>query len=169
MTQRPVIVLSDPYPLLDPGVYVALCPAADFAWARQWNKWIARLEMQPENYTGRPYAGRLCKFLGLGKNPKQPYAGPQSHFRRLLVEANGEQPARADASVDVFVGLRYEIEVVTVKEDREGKPRTPEHWYSVVRDIHVSRAGETKRTPQPSQPVPFNSSTHERGLTVKIG
>jgi hypothetical protein len=120
MSKPPSIALSEPYPLMDPGVYVALCPSADFAWARQWQKWIARLEMQPENYTGRPYIGRLCKFLGLGKNKKQPYAGPQSHFRRLLVEANGEQPARLDTSMEVFIGLRYDIEVVTVTQDRDG-------------------------------------------------
>jgi len=32
------------YPLLDPGEYVTCCTAADFAWARQWKKWIAKLE-----------------------------------------------------------------------------------------------------------------------------
>jgi hypothetical protein len=86
------IALSEPYPLLDPGNYIALCTKADFAWAYQWKKWIAKLELQPQNYTGRAYIGTLCKFLGLGKNPERPYAGPQSDFRRLLVEANGDQP-----------------------------------------------------------------------------
>ena len=35
-----------------------------------------------EQHIGRPYTGRLCKFLGLGKDPQKPYAGPQSHFRQ---------------------------------------------------------------------------------------
>lgn len=81
MKQPPRIALSEPFPLLDPGCYVAICPEATFAWARQWNKWIARLVLEPENYEGRPYMGRLCKFLGLGKNKERPYAGPQSNFR----------------------------------------------------------------------------------------
>jgi len=36
MSKLPPIVLSQPYPLVDPGNYIALCSAADFAWARQW-------------------------------------------------------------------------------------------------------------------------------------
>jgi hypothetical protein len=167
VSQKLSIALSEPYPLLDPGEYVALCTAADFAWARQWKKWIAKLDLQPENYTGRPYVGRLCKFLGLGKDPQRPYAGPQSQFRRLLVEANGEQPGRLDTGVEIFVGLRYEIEVVTVKADREGKLRTPEHWYSVVREIHLHRSGTSERpTPQPFQPVPFNPLTQGTRSTL---
>jgi hypothetical protein len=141
MSQRPSIALSGPYPLLDPGNYLALCSAADFAWAHQWKKWIAKLELQPENYVGHPYIGTLCKFLGLGKNVAKPYAGPQSDFRRLLVEANGDQPPSLEADVDIFVGLLYEIEVETVTKDRNGKPRLPVHWYSVVRSIHVHKAG----------------------------
>lgn len=68
----PAIALSEPFPLLDPGQYVAVCTEATFAWARQWNKWIARLVLEPLNYQGRPYTGRLCKFLGLGKNKERP-------------------------------------------------------------------------------------------------
>jgi hypothetical protein len=39
MEQRPMkppiqIALSEPYPLLDPGAYIAICSEADFAWAR---------------------------------------------------------------------------------------------------------------------------------------
>ena len=167
MKQPHAIILSEPYPLLDPGNYIAVCSEADFAWARQWKKWIARLVLQPENYTGRVYSGRLCKFLGLGKDPQQPYAGPQSHFRRLLVEANGEQPGRLDASMEVFVGLRYEIEVVTVKTDRDGKARTPEHWYSIVRGIHPSRnSASVARTAQHLNTVHFNSSTQGTRTTL---
>jgi len=43
MKMLPSIALSEPYPLLDPGVYVAVCTEATFAWARQWNKWITWL------------------------------------------------------------------------------------------------------------------------------
>ena len=120
MSKSLAITLSEPYPLLDPGTYVAFCSEADFAWARQWKKWIAILAMEPEDYPGPSYNGRLCKFLGLGKNPLKAYAGPQSHFRRLLVEVNGDQPAQLETGVEIFVGYRYEIEVVTVKMDRDG-------------------------------------------------
>src|SRR5690348_4871735 len=139
MSHKPAIGLSEPYPLLDPGNYVARCSAADFAWARQWKKWIAKLELEPQDYTGRPYIGKLCKFLGLGRNQERPYAGPQSDFRRLLVEANGDQPPSLETGVDIFEGLLYDIEVVTVKTDRHNKPRLPVHWYSVVRTIQVHR------------------------------
>lgn len=129
-------MLSEPFPLLDPGNYIARCTEASYAWARQWKKWIARLVLEPLNYCGRPYTGRLCKFLGLGKDPQRPYAGPQSDFRRLLVEVNGAQPSRPDVDVTIFAGVLYDIEVDTVTTDREEKQRPPEHWYSVVREIH---------------------------------
>jgi len=162
----PSIALSEPFPLVDTGHYVAVCSEATFAWARQWKKWIARLVLEPENYTGRPYTGRLCAFLGLGKNPERPYAGPQSRFRRLYVEVNGDQPPSLEAGMEIFVGVRYEIEVVTVKQDRDGKPRTPEHWYSIVRDIHPCKASANSRTtPQPFNPVPSNPSTQRTRAT----
>ena len=107
-----------------------------------------------------PYTGRLCCFLGLGKDPQNPYAGPQSRFRRLLVEVNGEQPANPNAGVEIFVGVLYDIEVVTVKIDRNGNLRPPEHWYSVVREIHPCKSNPgALRTLQPLNPVPFNPST----------
>ncbi len=160
MSKSPPIILSEPYPLLDPGDYIALCSEADFAWARQWKKWIAKLVLEPLNYQGRRYAGRLCKFLGLGKNPHRPFAGPQSHFRRLLVEVNGDQPGRLDTGVELFVGLHYEITVETVKTDRDGKHRAPEHWYSVVRGIRLCKSiPASLRTPQHLNLVPSNPST----------
>jgi hypothetical protein len=162
--QRLSIALSEPFPLLDPGVYVAVCTEAALAWARQWNKWMARLVLEPENYQGRPYTGRLCKFLGLGKNKEGPYAGPQSHFRQLYVEVNGEQPPTLEVGIEIFVGIRYEIEVVTLKTDRNGKPRSPEHWYSIVKDIHTLKLGAT--TSQPFNPVPTNPLTQRTHTTL---
>ena len=162
--KAPAIALSEPYPLLDPGHYFAVCIEATFDWARQWNKWIARLVLEPQNYQGRPYTGRLCKFLGLGKNKERPYAGPQSHFRQLYVEVNGEQPPSLEAGMEIFVGVRYEIEVVTVKTDRNGNPRSPEHWYSVVKSIHPCKPGRTTR--QPSNSLPSNTSTQRTRTTL---
>jgi hypothetical protein len=154
------IALSDPYPFLDPGTYIAVCSEADFTWSQQWKKWIARLVLQPENYYGPRYIGRLCKFLGLGKDPQRPYAGPQSHFRRLLVEVNGAQPPSLESGVEIFVGVRYEIEVETVKADRHGKPLNPAHWYSIVRGIHPCKHGVSGlSTAQPVNLRPFNPST----------
>jgi hypothetical protein len=73
---------------------------------------------------------------------------------------NGDQPSSLDAGMEIFVGMRFEIEVVTVKQDRNGKPRTPEHWYSKVREIHPWKAGSsTTRTSQPSNPEPSNLLT----------
>ena len=166
MKKPPSIALSEPFPLLDPGCYVAVCNEATFAWARQWRKWIARLVLEPQNYQGRPYTGRLCAFLGLGKNPEKPYAGPQSRFRRLYVEVNGDQPPSLEAGMEIFVGVRYDIEVVTVTHDRDGKPRAPEHWYSIVREIHPCKAASNSRTtPQPFNPVPSNPSTQRTHAT----
>jgi len=162
--KQPSITLSEPFPLLDPGQYVARCTEASYAWARQWRKWIARLVLEPQNYQGRPYHGRLCAFLGLGKNPERPYAGPQSRFRLLYVEVNGEQPPSLEAGMEIFVGVRYEIEVVTVKTDRNGNPRSPEHWYSVVKGIHPCKPGGT--TPQPLNPLPINPSTQRTHTTL---
>jgi hypothetical protein len=163
--QSPTISLSEPFPLLDSDWYVALCSEATFAWARQWKKWIARLVLEPVNYQGRPYSGRLCKFLGLGKDPQKPHAGQQSHFRQLLVEVNGEQPANGIAAIEIFVGALYDIEVVTVKTDREGKLRSPEHWYSVVRAIRLHKPSGTP-TLQPSNTVPSNPLTPRTQTTL---
>lgn len=164
MKQPTSIALSEPFPLLDPGCYVAVCTEATFAWARQWRKWIARLVLEPQNYQGRPYTGRLCAFLGLGKNPERPYAGPQSRFRQLYVEVNGEQPHSLEAGMEIFVGVRYEIEVATVQQDRNGKPRPPAHWYSIVREIHPCKPGTA--TSRPFNPRPSNSSTQRTQGTL---
>ena len=167
MKQLPSIALSEPYPLLDPGVYLAVCTEATFAWARQWNKWIARLVLEPQNYQGRPYTGQLCKFLGLGKNKERPYAGPQTHFRRLYVEVNSDQPPSLEVGMEIFVGVRFEIEVVTVQHDRNGIPRAPEHWYSIIRAIHPCKAGQkSTTTPQPLNPKPSNSPTQRTHTTL---
>jgi hypothetical protein len=158
--QTPSITLSEPFPLLDPGQYLALCTEATYAWARQWKKWIARLVLEPQNYQGRPYVGRLCAFLGLGKNPERPYAGPQSRFRQLFVELNGEQPTAASVGIEIFVDRRYEIEVATVTHDRAGQPRPAEHWYSIVREIHPCKSSTNgSRTSQPFNPLPVNPQT----------
>jgi hypothetical protein len=121
---------------------------------------------EPLNYGGRPYRGRLCCFLGLDKDPQKPYAGPQSRFRRLLVEVNGEQPFSPNVGVEIFVNVIYDIEIVTVKTDREGKLRSPEHWYSVVREIHVRKQQSGTRTLQPSNTLPSNNPTPRTQTTL---
>jgi hypothetical protein len=136
LTKKPAIKVAEPYPLLDPGEYVALCTVAAYAWARHLSGWKARLTLEPQDYGGRPYTGKLCKFLGLGKNPEAPYAGPRSDFRALLVDVNGSQPTRSDVDVAVFVGRLYRITVETVTKNRKGEPLGPAHWYSTVRTIH---------------------------------
>jgi hypothetical protein len=166
VSQCPPITLSDPFPLLDPGLYLAHCTEATYAWARQWKKWIARLVLKPQNYYGRSYTGKLCKFLGLGKDPQRPHAGPQSDFRSLLVEVNGDQPTKATTDMEIFVGVCYDIEVVTVKTDRNGKPRPPEHCYSVVREIHPAKTSFSgARSNEPFNPGPLNSSTQRTQTT----
>ena len=132
---KAVIKIAEPYPLLDPGEYVARCPEASYSWARQWGAWKARLVLEPLDYQGRPYQGKLCKFLNLGKNPERPYAGPRSDFRMLLVEVNGDQPTRPEVDMAVFENRFYRITVETVTKDRRGEPLAPEHWYSIVRKI----------------------------------
>lgn len=184
--ESPCITVSEPFPLLDPGQYVAYCTDATFDWSRQWKKWIAILTLEPLDYRGRPHRGRLCKFFGLGKDPQKPHAGSQSHFRRLLVEVNGDQPSGLSADVSILVGLLYDIEVETVITDREGNTRPPEFHYSVVREIHLhkqsSRANRptlqhsTRQpsnthnlaTPQPSNtPTPITHPRQERASHVR--
>ncbi len=155
MKQPPSIALSDPFPLLDPGQYVARCTEATFAWARQWKKWMARLVLEVLDYRGRPYHGKLCKFLSLGRDPARPFAGHHSDFRKLYVEVNGAQPNGSEVTMRIFEGHCYEITVETVRRDRNGKERGPEHWYSVVREIRPLAS----RTPQPFNTEPFNPST----------
>ncbi len=156
-TAKPAIRVAEPYPLLDPGEYLALCTEASFEWARRWSAWKARLVLEPKDYRGRPYTGRLCKFLNLGKNAQAPYAGPRSDFRMLLVEVNGEQPTGPDVDMTVFVGGLYGITVETVTKNRKGEPLVPEHWYSIVREIHPAT---------PSRPFNLrNSGNLENPLT----
>jgi hypothetical protein len=162
MKNRNVISVSAPYPLLDPGTYLAVCNEASFAWARQWRKWIARLAFRLHNYTGKPYQGTLCKFLSLGANPERPCAGHHSAFRQLWVEANGGQPVSAEVTVSVFAKLPYDITVETVTRDRNGKERKQEHWYSIIREIHVARALPTL---QHANTSPINLSTQRTQST----
>ncbi len=162
MKQPPSITISEPFPLLDPGRYIALCVQATFAWARQWQKWMARLVLDPADYKGRAYTGKLCKFLSLGRDRERPFAAPHSDFRKLFVEVNGGQPVSTEASMELFVGLRYEIAVETVTKDRKERQCPPEHWYSIVREIHVEgKWPKHLPTQQPSTPEPSNASTRQ--------
>ena len=72
MKMLPSIALSEPYPLLDPGVYVAVCTEATFAWARQWNKWIARLVLEPQNCQGRSTQGSSASSLDSARTKNTP-------------------------------------------------------------------------------------------------
>ena len=141
--------------------YFAVCTEATFDWARQWKKWMARLVLEPQNYRGRPYQGRLCKFLSLGRDPERPFAGHHSDFRKLFVEVNGAQPTGTEITMRIFEGRLNQIAVETVRFDRNGKERQPEHWYSITRRIHLAAAP----TPQPSNPSPLNPSTHRNQTT----
>ena len=149
---------------MDPGAYVARCTEATYEWTRRFKKWRAILALEPLNYYGRPYTGRLCKFLGLGSDRDHPYAGPQSNFRRLLVEVNGGQPTQAHLEMDIFIGVLYDIDIETVTLDPDEEKRAPEHWYSVVRAIHPCK-NQTPPTLQPANPEPLNSSTRETQST----
>jgi len=146
MTNKHVLTLSAPYPLLDEGEYVALCTEATFDWARQWKKWMARLVLKPQNYRGRPYQGKLCRFLSLGRDPARPFAGHHSDFRKLFVEVNGAQPIAPEITMRVFEGRLYDITVETVRLDRHGKERQAEHRYSIVRAIHVAASPTLQRS-----------------------
>jgi hypothetical protein len=160
-TQKPPIRIAEPYPLLDPGEYVALCTEASFDWSRRWSSWKARLVLEPQDYRGRPYTGKLCKFLGLGKDPEAPYAGPRSDLRLLLVEVNGEQPTRPDlANLSQFAGRLFRITVETVTKNGKGEPLVQAHWYSIVRKLHPVAPSspfdlgnlENPRNPRTDQP-----------------
>ena len=115
MPNKHVVTLSAPYPLLDEGEYVALCTEATFDWARQWKKWMARLVLEPQNYRGRLYEGKLCRFLSLGRDPERPFAGHHSDFRKLFVEVNGAQPIAPEITMRIFEGRLYDITVETVR------------------------------------------------------
>jgi len=144
--QKPLIAVAQPYPLLDPGEYIAVCTNADYEWAKRFSAWKARLVLEPHDYAGRPYVGKLCKFFDLGKNPQGPYAGPRSGFRMLLVEVNGGQPTHADVDMSVFVNRRYRVVIETVTKNRDGESLPAQHWYSIVRKI-CSAAPSTPSTP----------------------
>jgi len=141
------ISLETMRPLLDEGRYLARCVEATCEWSRRWRKWVAILKMDPLDYAGQPYIGHLCKFFNLGQDPKRPHAGAGSQFRKLWIEVNGAQPTNAETGLEMFVGHVFEIEVSTVKTDREQKPIAPALQYSVIRSL----AGST--TLQPSNPA----------------
>ena len=138
-SRKTTITVSAPYPRLDPGNYVATCTEATVAWANQWRKWMCRLVLEPMGYEGAVYSGKLCKFLSLGTDRKGPHAGPNSHFRKLWVELNGDQPTATEVTLQDFVGRLYQITVVTVITDRKGQPRSPADCYSIVREIRPYR------------------------------
>jgi hypothetical protein len=94
------------------------------------------------NYTGKPYHGKLCKFLGLGKNPEGPYAGPRSDFRKLWVEVNGAQPTSPQVDVNLFVDYNFIATVETVTKNRKSEPLAYEHHYSVVRALRPFKPSE---------------------------
>jgi len=134
---KPAITISAPYPFLDEGEYVAECTKASYEWANRYRKWKARLVLVPDRENAsRAYTGQLCRFFNLGSNPDSPRVGPGSDLRALLVEVHGGQPVNPVLDMDIFVGCRYRITVVTVKQNRKGEPIAEANWYSIVRDIH---------------------------------
>jgi hypothetical protein len=135
-----VITTSEPNPLLDEGQYLAECTEASFAWAHQWRQWKARLVLNPQEYTGKPYTGRLCRFFNLGQDRNKAHAGSGSYFRALWVEVNGGQPV-GPLDMEIFARHIYRITVVTVKENRNG-PIDQANWYSIVREIHLAKYSE---------------------------
>jgi len=174
------VSLEAPRPFLNEGPYMATCTEATCAWSRRWSKWICRLVMEPINYTGRPYTGRLCKFLQLGSNPKMPHAGQQSDFLKLLVAVNGAQPVNGDGDLAIFVGRIFKIEVRTVKEvfvgkkEREAairvgkeppekKPLPAECWYSVVDECQATLEHTNTVTQQHT-----NTATHQPSNTLTL-
>jgi hypothetical protein len=120
---------------------------------------MARLVMEPQNYSGRHYGGELCKFLSLGRDPERPFAGQHSDFRKLYIEANGAQPIGSEVTVQIFVDLQYDITVETVTKDRHGKERSPAHWYSIVREIHIALARPTVQHSNTSDSNPLTQRT----------
>jgi len=153
------VSLEAPRPLLDEGEYLATCTDATVAWSRRWKKWIARLVMEPSDYQGIPYTGTLCKFFQLGSNPRRPHAGQQSEFRKLLVRLNGAQPVNGEASLALFVGRSFQIQVCTVRE-RSGEKFLPTDWYSVVREISPTPAAGHQRAPMSEFPQ-WTHAAHE--------
>jgi hypothetical protein len=159
---KPAITIAKPYPLLDAGDYVAVCTEADYEWAKRYRAWKVRLVFKPLDYSGRPYIGRLCKFLDLGKNPHAPYAGPRSLFRMLLVEVNGDQPTRPDVvDVSIFLGKKYAIRVENVTTNRDGEALPPEHWYSTIRNIRAVAPSIPLNQWEPTKPI--NRPTEQLG------
>ena len=159
--KKPVITVAQPYPLLDPGEYIATCTEADFEWARAFGAWKVRLVLEPQNYAGRPYTGKLCKFLDLGRILKHPTRDRAAHFRMLWVEVNGDQPTRADVDVSVFVGRLYQITVETVATNRKSEPLPPEHWYSIVRKIRSLAPSNPSTLITRGTLEPFNRPTEQ--------
>jgi len=117
--------------------------------------------LEPTNYRGRPYSGKLCKFLSLGSDPDRPFAGQHSLFRQLWVEQNGAQPGSSEVTMRIFERVLFCVSVETVTRDRNGNERAPEHWYSIARDIHRARPD----CPQHLNTAPANTST-ERTITL---
>ena len=138
--RKPVITTSEPYPLLEEGQYLAECTEADYDWSHRWRQNKARLVLSPQDYTGKPYTGRLCRFFNLGQDRNKPHAGSGSDFRALWVEVNRGQPV-GSLDMDIFLKHIYRITVVTVKENRNG-PMDPVNWYSIVREIHLAKTFE---------------------------
>jgi hypothetical protein len=69
----------------------------------------------------------------------------------------------------IFVDRVFEIDVATVSLDRNGNPRAPETWYSIVRAIQpVANVTTTQASNNPTvQPLnSANLSTHQHSNTV---
>jgi hypothetical protein len=149
-------------PLLEQGdyaekEYLAICTSATCAWSTRWSKHEVILKMRLLDYTGKSYAGDLCKFLYVGRNPAGPRIGPRSQFYRLLVAINGAHPANANVDLALFVGQHFRITVRTVthKSDKNQTPIPPELWYSVVDQIQFHNPlnpCNTRNTSNPRNP-----------------
>lgn len=145
---------------------MARCVEATCEWSRRWREWVAILKMDPLDYAGKPYVGRLCKSFNLGQDPKRPHAGAGSQFRKTWVEVNGAQPTNAETTLAVFVGRIFEIEVSTVRMNREQKPIAPR---AAILNDSQCHSEYNFTTQQPTNPPTHYAPTSPRmwGLRLK--
>jgi hypothetical protein len=127
---------------IEPGTYQGYSRTAKVYRDARFKRWVCAVQFDVLTDSLTEVVAQITWYLNLGSGD-QPRAGRRGNYWQAWVNANGRLPQRRDRlSPQVFVRRHATIEVADAGFDFRGIATTPEHAYSVVRNVIRWHTGE---------------------------
>lgn len=168
---RPMPTWNGPdYFRVVPGVYTAFATRVRGPeWVRSYQRWAVLVEFE---LLAEADDVRVCMFLNLGRDARQPTVGRRSRYFAAWTAANGGPPTRGQAmDPSVFLdGQMYRVEVGDIAKDSEDEEKPESAVYSKVARIlsaeklpqsltHSVTSQESRVAQADRQPIKLGSGT----------